>query len=694
MSEEADLQADLELHRVLRGRLAITWNAFFARFPRLRPVQLGAIGPILEGHDVLVTAPTAGGKTEAVVAPLCERFLRKPSPGLGLLIVTPTRALVNDIYLRLETPMQQLRLTIGRKTADYAAAKVPEQVVVTTPESLESMMTFRKERLATLRAIVLDEIHLLDGGPRGDQLRQILRRLRRFLAGSQRHVGHEGLQVVAMSATVPDPQRLAQAYLASTARVVAVPGQRTIEHRIVEGDETDAAQVALAVQTLGELSDVQKVLVFVNSRKAVDTRCSMFRQGQFANTPVFGHHGSLSKAKREETEARFRDERRAICVATMTLEVGIDIGDIDVVVCMDPPASLAGFLQRIGRGCRRLAGRTRVVCVARDRAGRLIFEGLIRQAGLGLPVVPRPPFRRSVLVQQVLGYLRQVPGNARTREQLVGTFAASEAPAVSSEMVLSVCSDMVRQGMLVDERGAVRPAADGWEFIESVQIYSNIDASDATTDVVDADTGLSIAKVASAAGRVNIAGRGYEILPGSTFKRTLVRGGEGPAESPSYDRKRVTRGADVGHAVAGYLGLRPSGLTLLEILGRVYAFTWLGAVPNRAIVKMIARPSITAKAGDFAIFVEGLGAPAVAAEILSCTRQALATNCLGSERVEGMAQLGPHLRYLSDQQIERAREDWLDVEYLTRWIDRLGEPTVVDSASAMGADLLALAGSR
>src|SRR5690606_13698852 len=130
-------------------------------------------------------------------------------------------------------------------------------------------------------------------------------------------------------------------------------------------------------------------------------------------------------------EERFKADDLAICVATMTLEIGIDIGDVDLVICVDPPFSLSSFLQRIGRGCRRLQGKTRVLCVARDRAGELIFQGLIRQAGLGIPAGPIAPLRRSVLVQQTLAYLRQVNGNRRTWKQFTGALSHPSAPAVT-----------------------------------------------------------------------------------------------------------------------------------------------------------------------------------------------------------------------------------------------------------------------
>ena len=91
--------------------------------------------------------------------------------------------------------------------------------------------------------------------------------------------------------------------------------------------------------------DVSKVLVFVNSRKQVDTASGDFSYGRFDGFATYGHHGSLSKEEREDVESRFRSDARAICIATMTLEIGIDIGDVDLVICIDPPFSIPSFLR-------------------------------------------------------------------------------------------------------------------------------------------------------------------------------------------------------------------------------------------------------------------------------------------------------------------------------------------------------------
>ena len=122
-SERDELERLLAEHQANRKALPNAWNPFFARFGSLRPVQLAVIPRLLTGADLFLTAPTASGKTEAVIAPLCERLVRDRWPGLSILLITPTRALVNDLYNRLQVPCEQIGVRLGRKTADHALSE-------------------------------------------------------------------------------------------------------------------------------------------------------------------------------------------------------------------------------------------------------------------------------------------------------------------------------------------------------------------------------------------------------------------------------------------------------------------------------------------------------------------------------------------------------------------------------------------
>jgi ATP-dependent helicase Lhr and Lhr-like helicase len=693
-TDAAQLDAFLEQHRRIREHLPAAWNAFFAKFGVLRPVQLATVPKILAGENVLLTAPTAGGKTEAVIAPLCERLVQGRWPGLSTIVVTPTRALVNDLFRRLESPMQEMAVRLGRKTADHAiTVNATEQVLITTPESLESLLTFRRSSLRHLRALVIDEIHLLDGSARGDQLRMMLSRLAAVLRFLRPDDGGS-LQRIAISATLADPQRVANAYLGASSCVVQVSGQRDLEAQVIMVMGDDQTRARAAVESLDEWEDVRKVLVFVNSRQQVDLAAKHFQHGIFSRGPVYGHHGSLSKLERERVEERFREGRSAICVATMTLEIGIDIGDVDMVICMDPPLSLSSFLQRIGRGCRRKQGKTRVVCLARDRASELIFQALLRQSSRGIPEHPVAPIRRSVLAQQILAYLKQVDKHRRTRHQFVRVFTTAFAPAVSETLVDQLLQDMVNADLLNCRDNVYSPGKNGWEFVESNLIYANISSNAGEVTLVDADTGATVATVRDVPGGnrgVVVAGRSYDVLSSSrSFKRLVRHGGEHEA-TPRYRTSGLPYAFDIGVSLASYLECPRDTLWVLQRDDQAIVFTWLGRLLNETLASGLKAVGERTKATAFTIKIGGH----VPRQALDKLRQAVSglriTNPLANVAVERLADLGAHLGLFEDGGIRRAREDWLNITFLESWVDSIRQAEPIERLDPRRSNLEVLA---
>ncbi len=687
---ETDIDELLEQHRMLRASLPNVWNAFFARFGQLRPIQVAAIPQIVAGHDLLLSAPTAGGKTEAVAAPICENAIRERWQGLSVLMITPTRALVNDLFQRLEAPCKEAGIVLRRKTSDHPLPEgMSVNFLITTPESTESLLTFNRNRLEDLRAILIDEVHLLDGSPRGDQLVFLLHRLRAFLR-HRRGGLHSGIQFIGISATISNPSATARRYLGEGAEVVTVSGQRDVQAEIVmaPGDDEERAEAVAAGAE--RFTDVHKALIFVNSRKQAD-QAMLYQRRVFARLPIFGHHGNLSKEERERTESRFRNEPRAVCVATMTLEVGIDIGDVDLVVCLDPPFGLASFLQRIGRGCRRLQGRTRVLCIARTEADRLIFEALIQQARLGMPSVPYPPLRRSVILQQVLAYLKQVAGNRRTAEQFANAFGVANDPRLAA-LLTETLADMVVTGLIHYRNGVYEPASEGREFIESQRIYSNI-APMTEIELVDADTGRSVGRVSQLdpEGRgVRVAGRSFELLPGGSDGIQKVRATGDHQATPRYGSRSLPYAADVGLALAGLLGIEPHVIVAIEKDGALVLMTWLGKLLNLSVATLLSRQGIRAKARAFCIAVEPGDGTATMEAIRTAIQLPISTNPLSDQPVERAADLGPHLQFLSPQSQSLARGDFHHGDHLREWIGKVTECRI-ETLSDLAEKLLWLA---
>ncbi|MCA9980692.1 MAG: DEAD/DEAH box helicase, partial [Anaerolineales bacterium] len=264
----------------IKQQIPHTWPLFFARHGRFTPVQEQAIPLILHGENSLVMAATASGKTEAVLAPLLERYwsrLQKPHVGLCLLYICPTRALVRDLYERLQVSLANTQISLSMKTGDTGPVntKKPPSVLLTTPESTDALLT-RSPRLFTgLLAIVLDEIHLLDNTPRGDQLRCLLTRLE-----SIRHYAYPDsprLQRVALSATVQDSAGVVARYLGD-GRVVAVPGGRSLRVETRPLYDLDELVDALAKRAQ------RKSLIFCNTRDEVEKVAAYLREQMPYNT--------------------------------------------------------------------------------------------------------------------------------------------------------------------------------------------------------------------------------------------------------------------------------------------------------------------------------------------------------------------------------------------------------------------------
>lgn len=487
----------------LRRMLERTWYAFLGRFPHPTAIQERGIPAILAGESVLLAAATATGKTEAYAAPLVERMLREKWAAPGLLVVSPTRALTNDLFRRLEAPLAALRVPLARRTGDHSEwdDTNPGAVVVTTPESLDSLLARRPDALKTVRAIVLDELHVLDGTARGDQLAILVTRLERLVLAAVAGDATRGrgvplpLQRVAATATAVASTDVARRYLGPGALVVQTDERREIQADLVEAREpSDVSQhlVRLARESGGVL---RKVLVFTNSRADAENLASACRNRPPYGADVFVHHASLARPERERVEKRFLAASTALCFATMTLELGIDIGDIDCVGLIGPPPNVASLLQRMGRGNRRTWDTTRVTCFYRDEGQRARFEHLLEKArcgDLGRSSFGRNEhglFRPSVLVQQAFSLVFQSRGRFIDAVSMVGRLPAWVREEYPVDRIEEILSHLASTGWLKIIAGGRYGADDRLESIfRRGTMHSNIAPEAPGLEVVDEAT--------------------------------------------------------------------------------------------------------------------------------------------------------------------------------------------------------------
>jgi len=385
----------------IRDKLLKTNRVFFSRFPTLTDVQNQTIPKILEGQNCLIISPTASGKTEAVIAPICERILSEHSQietlkHLLVVYVIPTRALVNDIYKRLEDSLLRLNISIASKTSDRDNFKIenPQNILFTTPESLDSLLMRHPQVLKNLEYVIIDELHFLDNNYRGDQLRVLLKRLK------EKNIVSEKLKMYAMSATIHNPNELGKRYFESFELIIS-KGSREIVFEAIGCD--------VNFKNLKKIYDIfyhKKILraiFFCNSRRTTITITKKLKEIFHRDDRIFEHHSSLSsiERKRVETEMNRTDKVLSLCVATSSLEIGIDIGNLEAIVLVEPPLTVSSLMQRIGRGNRRT---NRTICygIYDVEEDKKTFDDMINDAKNELIEEIEYEPDLSVCVQQIL----------------------------------------------------------------------------------------------------------------------------------------------------------------------------------------------------------------------------------------------------------------------------------------------------
>lgn len=377
----------------VRQLLPRAYVPFFGRFGAWTPIQVKSIPLVRAGRNVVIASPTASGKTEAVVAPVAERIAGQQGRGVACVYIVPTRALANDTWSRIGGPLSDMGLRAVLRHGDRP--RLPKDApdwLITTPESLDSLICKHAGVFANLRAVIVDEIHLIDNTFRGDQVRVLLNRLRALSRA-------EEFCVHLLSATLAEPAGVASRYVREC-DVVVVSGRREIEYEIV--------RCLQDVWGMCRQKGWKKVLCFCNTRRSVEAVASEIEK-LWQPYPVLTHHGSLSRKEREEAEMVMKEAAVAVCVATSSLEVGIDIGDIDVVVLAEIPWSIASLLQRIGRGNRR-QGTIQAVAIAHSDEQEVLANAMFEQAARG--ELPQGEYAADlgVVVQQTFSQLYAAPG--------------------------------------------------------------------------------------------------------------------------------------------------------------------------------------------------------------------------------------------------------------------------------------------
>lgn len=357
----------------------------------LRAIQVAAGDVIFNTEDnLLLSASTASGKTEAAFFPILTLFEENPPQSVGAIYIGPLKALINDQFMRLNDLCREANIPVWHWHGDVAQShknkllNAPSGILQITPESLEALLMHKHSYITKLfhdlRFIVIDEVHSLMRGDRGGQTLCLIERLSKLAGVNPRRIG--------LSATIGDLESTGKFLSNGSGRNTAIPRievkgvkwRLSMEHFFVQGaqagKEEPAEEVAQALQSpLSEKTDIapvnadpgigyiyehtkgKKCLVFVNSREECEVVTTTLRQYcEYKHTPdrFLIHHGNLSTSYRETAEAIMKDEEQfQTTVTTATLELGIDIGRLERAFQIDAPFMVSSFLQRMGRTGRR-----------------------------------------------------------------------------------------------------------------------------------------------------------------------------------------------------------------------------------------------------------------------------------------------------------------------------------------------------
>lgn len=465
------------------------WEMGWERF---RPIQDEAIRVVTGSeNDLIISAPTASGKTEAAFLPLISRHSEALHKGLAILYISPLKALINDQFGRISRLCKEMDIPITRWHGDaewsrkQRLLKKPRGILLITPESLEALLIRREVEaralLGGVKALVIDEIHYFLEGERGSQLYSLLKRVEKLTE-------KEHLRRIALSATLGEGGSVKE-WLSSTPAEVKLVEDKNDSTKDTMGNIISVITTEESPERfekeLYRLTSTGKSLIFSNKKSSLENYCDrMKKYMEKRRLPDIYriHHGSLGKESREETERELKESPNLSVFCTSTLELGIDIGDIDLVILLAPPWRVSSFIQRIGRSGRQAGKPIRFAFLYEHRKENMsnsLQVALVKSIALVelyLEGYCEPySFNRqsySCLIHQLLAYLAQ-RGGVKADELYQVIVKDSFRESLTIEEYINILKHLKELEYIEQfANGEIVPAAKGERLVESYKFYA------------------------------------------------------------------------------------------------------------------------------------------------------------------------------------------------------------------------------
>ncbi len=528
--------------------------------------QNRGIPPIMKGKNVVIVARTGSGKTESSMLPVFSKILsgneKSPISGIKTLYIAPLRALNRDLLLRLQWWADNLGLTIDVRhgdTTQYQRRKQalsPPDVLITTPETLQSMMMGRVLRvhLASVSTVIIDEIHELFADKRGMQL----------VVGLERLVNIAGeFQRIGLSATVGDPKDIGT-YLCGTRPVTLVDATAAkdfdinVEYPVPGPEDEELAkrlstvpQTAARIRRIRELIDEnESVLTFVNTRETAEALSSRFN---LLTDDVDVHHSSLSKKVRVETESKFKSQEIKSIICTSSMELGIDVGSVSLVIQYMSPRQVSRLIQRVGRSGHKYDETPKGVLITVDADDILEAAVIARRAKaqeLERPTMYDAPL--DVLAHQLIG-MSMDAGDVSVDAAYATVIRAAPYLSLSRDAFDRVLETLSRLRLIWVEEGFYHKSRHGLPYyygnlsmIPDVKKYRVVEiGTNRTIGVLDEEFVVERANIGMT---FVMKGRSWNVLD-SSDEQILVEEVESMSTAPAWEGELIPIPYDIAQEV-------------------------------------------------------------------------------------------------------------------------------------------------